>query len=131
MSKHRISPAKESRQDTKQNTPAQTGAAMSRSEDVYEPITLQQRFLRAAVVLTTAYLCAMFIGHPLIFTSFYFNITETKQAYFLIVSGLYLLLLLFARIALPPISAYTRPHVPLLPPRYLSLPSMSSASRGS
>ena len=115
MSKHRISPAKESRQDTIQNTPAQTGAAMPRSEDVYEPITLQQRFLRAAVALTTAYLCAMFLGHPLIFTSFYFNITETKQAYFLIVSGLYLLLLLFARIALPPDFGVTRPHVPLHP----------------
>ena len=75
----------------------------------------QQRFLSAAAVLTTAYLCAMFLGHPLIFTSFYFNITETKQAYFLIASGVYLLLLLFARIALPPDFGTARPHIRLHP----------------
>ncbi len=74
------------------------------------PHLLQQRFLRAASVLTTAYLCAMFLGHPLIFSSFYFNITETKQVYFLIASGIYLLLLLFARIALPPDCGVTRIH---------------------
>ncbi len=66
------------------------------------PLTLQQKFLRAAALLTTVYLCAVFLGHPLVFSNFYFNITETKQFYFMIVSGLYLLLLLFARIALPP-----------------------------
>ena len=75
----------------------------------------QQRFLSAAAVLTTAYLCAMFLGHPLVFTSFYFNITETKQAYFLIASGAYLLLLLFARIALPPDFGTAHPHVRLHP----------------
>ncbi len=75
----------------------------------------QQRFLRAATALTMAYLCAMFLGHPLIFTSFYYNITETKLAYFLIASGAYLLLLLFARIALPPDFGTARPHVPLHP----------------
>jgi len=75
----------------------------------------QQRFLNAAAALTTAYLCAMFLGHPLIFTSFYFNITETKQAYFLIASGAYLLLLFFARIALPPDFGTTRPRIRLHP----------------
>lgn len=75
----------------------------------------QQRFLQAAATLTTAYLCAMFLGHPLIFTSFYFNITETKLAYFLIASGSYLLLLLFARIALPPDFGTVRTHAKLHP----------------
>ena len=75
----------------------------------------QQRFQRAAALLTTAYLCAMFLGHPLVFTSFYYNITETKQAYFLIASGAYLLLLLFARIALPPDFGTARPRVKLHP----------------
>ena len=65
-------------------------------------LTLQQKFLRASSLLTTAYLCAMFLVHPLVFSNFYFNITETKQGFFLIASGVYLLLLLFARIALPP-----------------------------
>lgn len=74
------------------------------------PLLLQQRFLRAASVLTTVYLCAMFLGHPLVFSSFYFNITETKQFFFLIASGAYLLLLLFARIALPPDYGVTRTH---------------------
>jgi len=75
----------------------------------------QQRFLRSATALTTAYLCAMFFGHPLIFTSFYYNITETKLAFFLIASGLYLLLLLFARIALPPDFGAARTHRRLHP----------------
>ena len=75
----------------------------------------QQRFLLVAATLTTAYLCAMFLGHPLVFTSFYYNITETKQAYFLITSGVYLLLLLFVRIALPPDFGTARAHVPLHP----------------
>ncbi len=64
--------------------------------------SLQQTFSRTAAVLTTVYLCVLFLGLPLVFSNFYFNITETKQYYFLIASGLYLLLLLFARIALPP-----------------------------
>lgn len=66
------------------------------------PLSLQQKFARAASVLTTAYLCTMFFVLPLVFSNYYFNITETKQYTFLIASGLYMLLLLFARIALPP-----------------------------
>ena len=79
------------------------------------PLTLQQRFLRAASLLTLAYLCGMFLLHPLVFSSFYFNITETKQAFFLITSGLYLLLLLFARIALPPDYGVKQRRVALSP----------------
>ena len=66
------------------------------------PLSLQQKFLRLAALLTTGYLCAMFFLHPLMFTNYYYNITESKQGFFLIASGLYLLALLFARIALPP-----------------------------
>ena len=114
MSKHRISPARDSKQNTVQDARAQDGAAFLRSE-ADTSVTLQQRFLCTAVVLTTVYLCVMFLGHPLIFTNFYFNITETKQVYFLVASGLYLLLLLFARIALPPDFGVTRPRIPLHP----------------
>ncbi len=67
-----------------------------------ELVNNQQRFTRAASLLTAAYLCAVFFGLPLIFTHYFFNITETKLAFFLISSGAYLLLLLFARIAFPP-----------------------------
>lgn len=63
---------------------------------------LQKRFLRAAGILTAAYLCAVFFGLPLVFSNYYFNITETKHTYYLISSGVYLLLLLFARIVYPP-----------------------------
>lgn len=66
------------------------------------PLSFERRFLRAASALTTAFLCAIFLGLPLVFSNFYFNITETKQGYFLVAGGLYLLLLLLARIALPP-----------------------------
>ena len=72
------------------------------------PLSLQQRFLSISAILTTVYLCVIFLGLPLVFTNFYFNITETKQFYFLIASGVYLLLLLFARIALPPDFGVTR-----------------------
>ena len=65
-------------------------------------VSNQKRYLRAAAFFTTAYLCVVFFVHPLIFTHYYFNITETKQAFFLISSGGYLLLLLFARIVFPP-----------------------------
>ncbi len=67
-----------------------------------ELVSNQKRFLRAAGLLTTAYLCAALFGLPLIFTNFYFNITETKQAFYLISSGVYLFLLLMARIVFPP-----------------------------
>ncbi|MEA4915510.1 MAG: O-antigen ligase family protein [Christensenella sp.] len=114
MSKHRISPATENTPD-KNCARAQEGAALPRSETARTPVTLQQRFLRTAALLTVVYLCAMFLGHPLIFTNYYFNITETKHVYFLVVSGLYLLLLLLARIALPPDFGVTRAHVSLHP----------------
>ena len=87
----------------KENAPSAEGDLLPRSgTPSTSPLSLQQRFLRAAALLTTAYLCAVFLIHPLVFSNYYFNITETKQAFFLIASGLYLLLLLFARIALPP-----------------------------
>ncbi len=76
--------------------------------------SLQRRFLRYSAALTTAYLCTVFFGLPLVFSNYYFNITETKQVYFLATSGLYLLALLFLRIALPPdygvARAKNRPH---------------------
>ena len=65
-------------------------------------ISNQSRFLRAAGILAAGYLCAVFLGLPLVFSDLYYNITETKLAFFLISSGLYLLLTLFARIAFPP-----------------------------
>lgn len=43
------------------------------------PLSLQQKFARAATVLTTAYLCAMFFVLPLVFSNYYFNITETSN----------------------------------------------------
>ena len=98
---------------TEQETPARQDFHLSGSKPQAQ--YSQQRFLSAAAVLTTAYLCAMFFGHPLVFTSFYFNITETKQVYFLIASGAYLLLVLFARIALPPDFGTARPRVRLHP----------------
>jgi len=51
--------------------------------------------------LTSAYLALVFLGLPLIFHRFYFDITETKQYFFLITSFAYVLLLLIARILLP------------------------------
>jgi hypothetical protein len=78
-------------------------------------LSLQQKFLRAATMLTTVYLCALFLGLPLVFGDFYFNITETKQYYFLCTSGVYLLLLLFARIALPPDYGVRRARVDIHP----------------
>ena len=86
---------------TEPQPPAESGRAQS-GAPIPPPLSLQQKFLRAAALLTTVYLCAMFLVHPLVFSNYYFNITETKQGFFLIASGLYLLLLLFARIALPP-----------------------------
>ena len=86
---------------TEDQPPAESGRAQ-RGTPTIPPLSLQQKFLRAAALLTTAYLCAVFLIHPLVFSNYYFNITETKQAFFLIASGIYLLALLFARIALPP-----------------------------
>ncbi|HWQ98315.1 MAG TPA: O-antigen ligase family protein [Clostridia bacterium] len=80
--------------------PAEAGRAQRGTS--LNPLSLQQKFLRLAALLTTGYLCAMFLGHPLVFTNYYYNITESKQGFFLIATGLYLLALLFARIALPP-----------------------------
>jgi O-antigen ligase len=78
-------------------------------------LSFEQRFLRAASALTRAYLCAILLGLPLVFTNYYFNITETKQVYFLFISGFYLLLLLLARIALPPDYGVKREKTPLHP----------------
>ena len=79
------------------------------------PTSNQNRFLRAASILTTLYLCVVFLGMPLIFSNLYFNITETKQTLFLVASGGYLLLLLFARIAFPPDYGIKSPNMALHP----------------
>lgn len=87
----------------KDTTPSDEGGSLPRSgTPLTSPLSLQQRFLRAAALLTTVYLCAVFLLHPLVFSNYYFNITETKHVFFLIASGVYLLVILFARIALPP-----------------------------
>ena len=103
----------ETRNETEAISPS--SAEHDLSQDGKLPLTLQQRYLRAASLLTLAYLCAMFLLHPLVFSNFYFNITETKQGFFLVSSGLYLLLLLFARIALPPDFGVKRTHAPVSP----------------
>jgi O-antigen ligase len=79
------------------------------------PTNNQNRFLRAASILTMLYLCVVFLGVPLIFSNLYFNITETKQTLFLVASGVYLILLLFARIAFPPDYGVKSPRAPLHP----------------
>jgi O-antigen ligase len=66
-----------------------------------EPITFQEKYLRASRVLTTAYLIAVCALLPLVFWQMYFDITETKLAFFLGASLLYLLLLLLARLFFP------------------------------
>jgi len=66
-----------------------------------EPITFQEKYLRAARVLTAAYLIAVCAVLPLVFWNMYFDITETKLAFFLGASLLYLFLLLLARLIFP------------------------------
>ena len=87
---------------TQTTLPPEAEVGRAPRETASTPLSLQQKFLRLAALLTTGYLCAMFFGHPLVFTNYYYNITESKQGFFLIATGLYLLALLFARIALPP-----------------------------
>lgn len=91
-----------------------------------ESVTLQNRFSRTADLLTSAYLCVVFFGLPLVFSNFYFNITETKQAFFLIASGIYLLFLLFARILFPPQDA--RLHRVRIHPAALALITLFAVS---
>lgn len=79
------------------------------------PTSNQNRFLRAASILTILYLCVVFLGVPLIFSNLYFNITETKHTLFLVASGCYLLLLLFSRIAFPPDFGVKSARAPLHP----------------
>ena len=79
------------------------------------PTSNQNRFLRAASFLTILYLCVVFLGVPLVFSNLYFNITETKQTLFLVASGGYLILLLFARIAFPPDFGVKSPRASLHP----------------
>ena len=95
--------------------PAESARAQRGGTPPTPTLSLEQRFLRAAGLLTTAYLCAVFLVHPLVFSNYYFNITETKQAFFLVASGVYLLLLLFARIALPPDFGVARGRLSLHP----------------
>lgn len=66
-----------------------------------EPITFQEKYLRASRFLTTAYLIAICAVLPLVFWNMYFDITETKLAFFLGTSLLYLFLLLLARLIFP------------------------------
>ena len=66
-----------------------------------ESFTYQQKYLRAARRLTTAYLVIVCAGLPLVFWRMYFDITETKLAFFLGASLLYLFLLLLARLICP------------------------------
>ena len=58
-------------------------------------------YRQASHALTNAYLALVFFGLPLVFHRFYFDITETKQYFFLIASFAYVLLLLLARILFP------------------------------
>lgn len=66
-----------------------------------EPITFQEKYLRASRPLTTAYIIAICAVLPLVFWRMYFDITETKLAFFLGASLLYLFLLLLARLIFP------------------------------
>lgn len=97
-----------------EKTPAHSHNAPS-GETESAPLSLQQKYLRIAFILTTAYLCAVFLLHPLVFSNLYFNITETKHVFFLTASGVYLLALLFARIALPPDYGVAREKVKIHP----------------
>ncbi|MCE5188825.1 MAG: O-antigen ligase family protein [Eubacteriales bacterium] len=63
--------------------------------------TNQENYIRAAKRITTAYLFLLFCGLPLVFWRMYFDITETKLAFFYGASLLYLLLLLLARLFHP------------------------------
>jgi hypothetical protein len=58
-------------------------------------------YTRISRILTDAYLGLVFLGLPLVFHHLYFDITETKQAFFLIASFAYMLALLIARILFP------------------------------
>lgn len=66
-----------------------------------EAFTNQERYLRAARRLTSAYLYAVCLGLPLVFWQKYFDITEAKLSFFLGASLLYILLLLLARLFYP------------------------------
>ena len=63
--------------------------------------TSQEKYLRAARLLTAAYLFVVFCALPLVFWQKFFDITEAKQAFFLGASLLYVLLLLLARLFFP------------------------------
>ena len=64
-----------------------------------EPYQLQQ--LRTRRLATNVYLAFVCFGLPLIFTRFYFNITETKHVFFLVCSLVYALALILIAILLP------------------------------
>ncbi len=80
-----------------------------------QPATNRQRYRNAATALTAAYLIAVFLGLPLVFSDYYFNITETKHVFFLISSGVYLLSLLLLRISFPPDYGVAAPRAALHP----------------
>ena len=63
--------------------------------------TSQEKYLRAARLLTAAYLFVIFFALPLVFWQKFFDITEAKHAFFLGASLLYVLLLLLARLFFP------------------------------
>lgn len=66
-----------------------------------KPFMTQQKYLRTARHLTEAYLLVVCCALPLVFWRKFFDITEAKLSFFLGTSGLYLLLLLLARIYYP------------------------------
>ncbi len=107
-------PFKQTLKQREANLPASAELNLPQSGAQFS-MNYEQKFRRVASALTTAYLCAIFFGLPLVFTNYYFNITETKQVYFLVLSGAYLLLLLLARIALPPDFGVPREKTPLHP----------------
>ena len=101
--------------DNLTTAPSAEGVGLPRSGEPSLAFSLQQKFQKTAALLTMVYLCVMFLLHPLVFSNYYFNITETKLVFFLVASGLYLLALLFARIALPPDYGVARKRVGVHP----------------
>lgn len=85
-----------------------------------KPFMTQQKFLRAARLLTEAYLFVICCALPLVFWRKFFDITEAKLTFFLGTSGLYLLLLLLARVYYP-YDYSCKPHRLRIHPAVLTL----------
>lgn len=76
-----------------------------------EVFTNQQRYLRAARRVTSAYLLAVCFLFPLVFWQKFFDITEAKLAFFLGASALYLLSLVLLRLIFPRDFGVRREHI--------------------